>query len=45
MQTKLLQAMTPPEYGLEEFVDGVEALDLPDDVIEVCGVASGRVVL
>lgn len=23
-----LQAMTPPEYGLEEFVVGVEALDI-----------------
>lgn len=29
------QAMTPPEYGLEEFVDGVEALDLEDDVMMV----------
>lgn len=26
------QAMTPPEYGLDEFVDGVEALDMPDDI-------------
>lgn len=24
------QAMTPPEYGLDEFVVGVEALDMPD---------------
>ena len=31
----LCQAMTPPEYGLEEFVEGVEALDMPDDVIKV----------
>ena len=30
-----VQAMTPPEYGLEEFVEGVEALDKPDDVIKV----------
>ena len=29
----LSQAMTPPEYGLDEFVDGVEALDMPDDVV------------
>ncbi|CAB1100299.1 unnamed protein product [Ectocarpus sp. CCAP 1310/34] len=29
----IFEAMTPPEYGLEEFVDGVEALDMPDDVI------------
>lgn len=25
--------MTPPEYGLDEFVDGVEALDMTDDVV------------
>lgn len=29
----VLQAMAPPEYGLEEFVDGVEALDMPDDEV------------
>ena len=33
------QAMTPPEYGLDEFVDGVEALDddeIEDDGHKVC---------
>ena len=29
------QAMTPPEYGLEEFVEGVEALDKRDDIVKV----------
>eukprot|EP00904_Undaria_pinnatifida_P010967 jgi/Undpi1/6/HiC_scaffold_1.g00006.m1 len=31
----IFEAMTPPEYGLEEFVEGVEALDMPDDVIKM----------
>lgn len=32
LRSNELKAMTPPEYGLEEFVDDVEALD--DDMID-----------